>query len=320
MKGKWRNDKRIHLKLMLDKMATTFKKYLFFFLALGGLLISSTRAQDTFDKSDYRIRFGFDCTKQPDNSRVFQASFVAANRKDRKVQLPIYEAEVRFVNYLEDQEVELGTAKTTREGIAEITVPSDHTYLTDEEGFMNFRAVFDGGEALDAETEELRIRDLRLDLNLVEIDSVKTVVVNAYAKDSLGADTPVSDAYIRLSLDGMIAPMLIGEEFIEDGELQVKFPEGMPGDIAGNVTVFAKIDDNDTFGNVVQSQSIGWGTPKEILAEQNKLWSEAAPIWMYVVLTILLVGVWANYAYTIINLFKIKKEGKKIALQSEEAE
>lgn len=299
-------------------MAATFKNYLFFFLAISGLLMQSARAQEAFDKSDYRIRFGFDCTKQPDNSRVFQASFVAANRKDRKVVLPIYEAEVRFVNFLEDQEVELGTSKTSQDGIAEITVPADHTYLTDEEGFMNFRAVFDGGEALDAETEELRIRDLRLELDLQEIDSVKTVVVNAFAKDSLGVDTPISDAYIKISMEGMISPMLIGEEFIEDGELQVKFPEGMPGDIDGNVTVFAKIEDNDTFGNVIQQQSIGWGTPKEMLAENNKLWSEAAPIWMYVVLTVLLVGVWANFAYTIINLFKIKKEGKQIALQSEE--
>ena len=31
-----------------------------------------------------------------------------------------------------------------------------------------------------------------------------------------------------------------------------------------------------------------------------------------IVLSLLLIGVWANYAYTIINLFKIRKEGIEI--------
>ena len=48
---------------------------------------------------------------------------------------------------------------------------------------------------------------------------------------------------------------------------------------------------------------------------ENTLWSKAAPIWMYVVLTILLVGVWANYVYTVIHLFKINKEGKELELR-----
>jgi hypothetical protein len=38
---------------------------------------------------------------------------------------------------------------------------------------------------------------------------------------------------------------------------------------------------------------------------------------MYVVLTILLVGVWANYAYTVVQLLKIKKSGKAPAQETE---
>ena len=83
----------------------------------------------------------------------------------------------------------------------------------------------------------------------------------------------------------------------------------------GNIDVIASILDNDEFGNVVQKKNINWGVNKKIEIESNKLWSSAAPIWMYIVLSILLIGVWANYVYSIINLMNIRKEGKELDLK-----
>ena len=70
------------------------------------------------------------------------------------------------------------------------------------------------------------------------------------------------------------------------------------------------IEDHDEFGNVIQKETVNWGTFNK-LAKNDKyaLWARLAPIWMYVVLTIMLLGVWANYIYTIINLYRIKKDG-----------
>ncbi|MCE2611682.1 hypothetical protein LVD13_01775 [Flavobacteriaceae bacterium D16] len=301
-------------------MKLLLKKHLVFLLVLSGLLItSSIKGQEEADMSQYRVRFGFTVTKQPDNSRVFKAEFYASNRKNRRERTPIYEAEIQFLNILEDQEIALGTAKTNKEGIAEVTLPGNYKYLKDAEGFMNFRAYFVGTDALDEESEDLRIRDLQFQLDLVEVDSVQTITVSAYTKDSLGIDIPVSDAYVVLSVEGMLSRMVIEEDLVDAGELQVEFPKGLPGDKDGNITVFALIEDDDTFGNVVAKQTIDWGTPQaQRIPVENMLWSEVAPFWMYVVLTILLVGVWANYAYTIVNLLKIKKDGKKMAMESDD--
>jgi hypothetical protein len=299
-------------------MTPALHKYLALFLVFNGFAIQSTIAQEDFDSSKYRIRFGFTVTKQPDNTRVFKAEFTANNKKDRQDKLPVYGAEILFLNILDDQEVKLGSAETSQDGIAEIVVPAGYTYLTDQEGFMNFRAVFEGNDALDGESEELRIMDLKLGLDLSEVDSVRTITVNALTTDSLGVEIPVSDAFVALSVEGMLSRMPIGEELIEDGELQLEFPSGFPGNAEGNLTVFAVIDDSDTFGNVIQKQTIGWGIPQlERKQESNMLWSEVAPTWMYVVLTILLVGVWANFAYTVFHLFKIKKEGRIVAIDSD---
>ncbi len=80
------------------------------------------------------------------------------------------------------------------------------------------------------------------------------------------------------------------------------------------MTFIGKIEDSDDYGNVMQAKEVKWGADHLIARAKTDhvLWSEAAPIWMYVVLTIMLVGVWANYIYTIYNLFRIRNESRSL--------
>jgi hypothetical protein len=127
----------------------------------------------------------------------------------------------------------------------------------------------------------------------------------------------LEETNIKFAVAGFISNLPIQEDIVDGGEIQFKFPENISGDKNGNISVIASILDSDEFGNVIQKKNINWGINKKIETESNKLWSEVAPIWMYVVLSILLIGVWANYAYSIYNLFKIKKEGKELELKPE---
>ncbi|MBT8385589.1 MAG: hypothetical protein KJO83_07740 [Bacteroidia bacterium] len=298
-------------------MKTTFFRYSVLILLTGFLINTNSLAQEN-DADNYKMLFRFKTVKQHDNSRLLEVSFIGQNKEDRKDKLPIYDAEIKFYNISGDNEALLGAAKTNKEGIANITLPVDQSYLNDEDGFINFTARFEGSDALDEEEDEILIKDLFLELNLAEIDSVKTVLVKANLKDSLGVETPVAELDIIISVGGMLSKMKLEEDTLEDGEFEFEFPNDLQGDADGNVTVYAIIDDHDEFGNVVQKQTINWGIfNKEESEASNTLWSEAAPIWMYVVLTILLVGVWANYVYTIINLLKIRKEGKQLELNTE---
>ena len=113
----------------------------------------------------------------------------------------------------------------------------------------------------------------------------------------------------------MFSKMIIEEGYIEDGTFEFEFPTDIPGDVNGDITVYAMIEDHDEFGNVIQKETVNWGTFNK-LAKNDKyaLWARLAPIWMYVVLTIMLLGVWANYIYTIINLYRIKKDGVDLEL------
>jgi hypothetical protein len=287
-----------------------------FALIIGLLFNAKTFAQET-DVSDYRMMFNFKTIKQSDNSRTLEASFIARNKKDRKDKVPVIDANINFYNTYNDEDLLIGTSKTNIEGIAQITLPANQSYLTDSKGYINLKALFEGTDAIDDQEESLTVIDLHLELDLKEIDSVKTVLVNAYIIDSLGTKNTIEEADIIISVNGMLSKMKIEEGSIDNGEFEFEMPTDIPGDANGHFTVYASIEDHDDFGNIIQQKTVNWGVfNQQDAIESNTLWSEAAPIWMYIVLTILLVGVWANYIYTIKNLFVIKKEGEKIEMET----
>ena len=65
-------------------------------MVLFGLFIATNAQSQEMDLSNYRIRFNCNTIKQPDNTRLLEASFIAANKKDRKDRVPIYDAEIKF--------------------------------------------------------------------------------------------------------------------------------------------------------------------------------------------------------------------------------
>ena len=303
--------------IKLEIMKTIFDRYSLIVFLIGLFISTNSIAQEN-DASNYRMLFNVNTVKQHDNTRLIEASFIGRNKKDRKDKLPIYDAEIKFFNTFNDEEILLGTSKTSKEGIAHITLPENQQYLTDNEGYIILKAVFEGSEGLDKEEEEIIVKNLQLELNLEEIDSVKTVIVKAFVIDSVGVKTPVEEADIIISVESMFSNMKIEEGTIENGEFEFKIPTDIPGDINDDLTIYATIDDSEEFGNVIQKETVKWGAFHEHKVKgKNTLWSDYAPIWMYIVLTILLAGVWINYIYSIINLIKIRNEGKELEMYTE---
>jgi hypothetical protein len=270
----------------------------------------------TINIRDYRVRFRFSVDKEPDGARSLQVSYTATNKKDRKDNLPVYGALIKFYNTSEQGEQLLGEIETNEEGEGAITVPAGHNYIKDASGNINFTARFEGSETLDAEESEISIKDVMLDLNLELIDSVKTITAFAYSLDSTGARVPVDDVEVNFYVRGMLSDMLIEQGSFDQGTYQFELKQSIHGDQEGNINFIAKIQDSDDFGNVHQMQMAQWGEehPIESAKTDHTLWSEVAPIWMYVVLTIMLVGVWANYIYTIIHLFQIRNDSREITM------
>lgn len=290
-------------------MKTKLFKFSIIAILIGLFTNTNCIAQDN-EAKNFKMLYKFNTTKQVDNSRLLEVSFIARHKKDRKNKVPVYEAEINFYNTSEEEDILLGTVKTDKEGFARLTLPETQTYIIDADGYINLKAEFEKTDAIKRYKKSILVKDLILDLYLKEIDSIKVGIVKAYTLDSLKTKIPVTEAEVVFSVRGMIHNMPIEKATLEDGEYEFEFPTDIPGDVDGNLEVFVSVEDHDDFGNVVQKKSVNWGTfNKEIKEDSNTLWSKAAPIWMYVVLSILLIGVWAKYIYSISNLFKIRKEG-----------
>jgi hypothetical protein len=148
-------------------------------------------------------------------------------------------------------------------------------------------------------------------------DSLRQATALVTKADSSGKETPVKGVevlfYVKKSF-GLLP--LEGDNLTtnDNGEATVDFPGDIPGDSFGNVTVIAKVEDNEEVGSLETMQTVKWGKPvvnKEIL-NQRALWASGknAPIPLVIIVTGMIAGAWAVIIYIIILLFQIKKSGK----------
>ncbi|HEY9167916.1 MAG TPA: hypothetical protein VIN72_00335 [Lutibacter sp.] len=288
-------------------------KYVQFATLIIALFIGFLSNAQQFDNSKYELQFNLKSSKKSDNTRLLETNFTAINNEDSKDELIISDAEIKFYNVLDDNEVLIGESKTTKSGIAKFIVPANYKYLADEEGLITIEARFEGSDALEPISETYSFKDLHLELVLTEVDSVRTVTAKAYLLNAAGEEIPV-EADLYFYAGGMLSRFKLEDGFLEEGnfEYEFEYTTNLPGDADGNLNISVAIEDHPEFGNVIQMKTDNWGVPSQHIPETNKLWSEAGPIWMYIVLTLMLVGVFANFVYTIINLYKIKKEGDQL--------
>lgn len=213
----------------------------------------------------------------------------------------------------EDGDVFLGSGLTNTEGLIDFVVPDTASLPEDEEGMVRYLASYEGCDTIYPTENEVYITDVFLDMKLELVDSVKTVVAHAWRLID-GEEVPVADEDIYFYVPRMFSLLPIGEEFLdENGTASIEFPVDIPGDAAGMLGVVTRFNDHYLFGNVEKRQEVQWGVPTmhQIPEEHRALWTQIAPKWMIVTLTILLTGVWSHYIFVIFQMIRIKRLARK---------
>jgi len=204
---------------------------------------------------------------------------------------------------------------TDDKGVAIYDLKHESDFLIDKNGLWPFRSVFDGNDTIESGLSELLIRDVTLTMTLTEIDSIKTIGLNA-KKMEKGKEIPVSGDKVTLYVPRMFSLLPIGEATLdESGSAAVEFPASLPGDKEGNVTIIARFEEHAEFGNIEKKSTLKWGLPStySVPAGHRALWTKTAPRWMIYTLSILLSGVWGHYLFALISLIRIRIEAKKKA-------
>ena len=225
--------------------------------------------------------------------------------------VPLEGLPVKFYTNYEEPEL-MGEVNTDSKGIARYIIPEESVLPMDEDNNWWFYAEFEGNDRYEMTMEELTVMDVNLSMSVNEEEGAKNIILEAYTMIE-GEKIPVSDEDIYIFVPRMFSLLPVAEGYFIDGLAEVKFPEDVPGDENGNLTVIARFNDHWQFGNVEQRVETEWGVPAshDVAESHRALWTQIAPRWMIVTLTIMLIGVWGHYLFAIISMILIKRKEKK---------
>ncbi|MBI5373466.1 MAG: hypothetical protein HZA79_15690 [Sphingobacteriales bacterium] len=269
---------------------------------------STTAKQPAAEEESGLIAPGLEFTsvQKADNSVGLKA-ILKAKVKGSFIKLPLLK--VAFVLVSDTAEKELGFAITDRNGAAVLNVPAD-AIAADKDGNLHVKALFKGNKSMEPAEEELTVKRARLVITPVKEDSLLTVQVKLVDL-STGAETPVPETAIGIFVQRSFNPLKLGEGTTDEaGEATVEIPGKLPGDPKGNITLLARLDENETYGNLEAAVTQPWGVAVSDKDQQlpRALWSTHPPIWMLVTFIILMTVVWGHYIVIIYELFRLRKE------------
>ncbi len=157
----------------------------------------------------------------------------------------------------------------------------------------------------------------KITLSFVVQDSIKQVKATVVKTGANGTEAPVKGADVLFFIKKSFGLLPVGDAAVttdENGEALAEFPIDIPGDQSGNVTVIAKIEDNEQTGALETSKVSNWGVAvsSEHSDPKRALWASAdnAPIPLVITVTSIVALVWGTIFYIMFQLIAVKRAGK----------
>jgi 5-hydroxyisourate hydrolase-like protein (transthyretin family) len=258
--------------------------------------------------------------KKADLSKIITVK-VTAKTKDNK-RVPAQNALVNFYAQNKDGQKNIGKCTTDKDGKSELVLSKD---LPMDTG-MSFHIIakIENEEMFDNSDEEIRFKEASIAIKLDALDTNRIVTATVMTLGNDGKEKPVKDIAVKFYIQRMFGSMPAAEDNVlntdQNGVASFNYPKEMPGGEAGNITVVARIEDNELFGSVDANTNVKWGTivPPEKNPFPRALWEPYAPPSLILVFFILFGGVWTTYIYIFYTMFKIKKDKGDDQIELEE--
>lgn len=209
--------------------------------------------------------------------------------------------------------VTLGKTRAESSGSAVLRI-SSNSLPVDKEGKVTFNASFAGMGNYLPVSQSVTFKRSKIIVTLIKEDTIKKIGIKAVQFEADNTEKPLKEK-VSIYVPRMLSNLKIGEvELDENGTGSLDYPNGLIGDSTGFLTIYAMIEENETFGTVRGAASAQWGIPKHYYAAEKpgrELWTPVAPVWMIITLIIMLTGVWAHYTYAVAQLVMIKILNKR---------
>lgn len=247
--------------------------------------------------------------KNSDDQRYLETALTYTMNR---MEIPLRGMKISFYSGTDKKEL-LGTGITNEKGISTFELSTTGSITKNREGLYAFSAEFAGNDTIETGSSDLLIRDVKLEMVLSEVDSVKTISLSAFTTEN-NKDVPVSGETVIVYVPRMFSLLPVGEVSLdENGTGILEFPSDLPGDADGNITIISKFEEHPDFGNVERRIVTKWGvrSVNSTPVAHRALWTKTPPWWMIITLSILLMGVWGHYLFAVISLIRIKRDSKK---------
>lgn len=154
------------------------------------------------------------------------------------------------------------------------------------------------------------MEDAVVSVSYSEENEVKTITATATGQDGL----PIEELDLYFYVQRTFSLLPIGDVFNttdENGMVTIEFPNDLPGDEEGNVTIVVKIIESDLYNDFSMETVRNWGIPVVLddMKEKRSLWAASAnaPLILVIGTSVMILTMWIIFWYIIYELYKISK-------------
>ena len=228
--------------------------------------------------------------------------------------LPIPGIDVSF--YITNDSSEshlLGKAITNDKGEAPLMIPAAAKSEWVKSAKQTFVVVSKATKVFDQTKASTDVVKAKLKMDTTSDRKINVTVLEL--KDTTW--TPVKGVELKVAIKRMGGDLNVSETqtYTTDstGAISADFKrDSLPG-INGNLTLIAKVEDNDTYGNLTVETQVPWGNKLEYISrfDRRTLFARRghSPIWLELLAYSIIVVVWLILVYLLGQLRKIKRLG-----------
>ena len=210
----------------------------------------------------------------------------------------------------------IGKVITDEKGKAATNIPPVLAQVWRSSKNHTFIATTDKAKGFDATNTEITIAKAQITIDTA--DDKNIIVTFSEYKDQRWI--AVKGVELKIGIKRLGGDLQINDDqsYTTDssGQVKAEFKKiGIPGDAAGNILLVAKVEDNDTYGNLRIERSEPWGS--KLVTDKGffhrALWASRfhSPVWLVVMAYSILISVWGILIYLVFLLIKMRKIGRQ---------
>lgn len=246
-----------------------------------------------------------------------------SRKEDKKIipvdnlQSPIY----LFQSEVKELDPATGTGRMGKlylnnEGEGVFEFPADYAKLTSGLHEFTFIAKMDSDPLYEDAEERITVKDAKISIAYSGVDSIKTATATLYIwKDT--SFVPLPGAELKLCIKRTFNFLPFGESGAttdSTGNISGELPLDIPGNANGTLTIAARLEEDETYGNVESTKDVPWAVLPRVNPDRGRtLWSQGdnAPLLLVISSVTIIVIIWGTIIYLISLLVKIKRLSKK---------